>query len=1166
MEKLSKIFLFFCILQCLSLSKTFAATTYDWTGAAGTSWNTPGNWKVGGTVQTINYPGVLSTDIAQISVNNTFTNQPVIASPISIATLIIGTQTATTLTINAALTVSGDITVQNNDAAGGTATNLSGSGSIACTNFNLGDNTKPPTPLIGLADQTYPTILNFSSLSLSVSNNLVITTTSSSAVLNLIYSSANVDNPAFNFNSGTITIGNLLKTSDPNDINLAGFTILVVTYTPVSSSAQFLMHPTAGNTALLNLNGANALSLDGNAGYVDFDCSCGGMSTVNYGGSGNQEVYTSAAPYSATGRQSPNGLDRSPSIYQNVTYSGSLTKTADGGNLTVDNDFTLSTSGSETVDLSINNPVVTIGGNLTTNSSTTLKQGSGSITVGGNAVNGGALTLGSGTTGITGNYTNTGTFTSGTGMVTFNGAAAETLTDSGNGTQFINVTFNGGGSKTISSGNFSVSSAGVLTMGSSTALATGGNLTLNSDVNSSATIAALPVGAGITGNVNVQRFIQGSAASTVKRGYRLISSAVYTGTVSGINVYDPTYLLNSVLVSGLGGTANGFNITTSRNSPSLYLFREDDLPPPANSTIFLTEYNWKGIAQINNSPVYNIGTQKKLTSVNLADTTTTIPVGNGLLFFFRGDKTHNLTNKTTAPFAYPEDVTTTQVGSLNTGTVNVKLWFANAANGLGNNLSYTAAYVNSGTSSLRGGYTCVGNPYASTINWEKYNRNGANSSIYGSASLPSTIWIFDEANNQYESYMQKATVSSVADTTTSVNPGTAQGSASNMIASGQGFFIKATAANSQTLSFRETAKTSTQPTAANLHNLMGAPEVGPKEFVLQPDPLFRLKLIKDTVNNDEIVIRMNRQAHTKFVENEDAEDLGGNGALESLSAFSSDSIALSIDYIPFPGKQAEIVPLLVDATASGTYKLDNTQLDNLQPVYQVWLKDAFIHDSLLMKTGATYSFTIDKNNPATFGAKRFAVVIGQDTALSYKLLDFTASRAAATSWVQLAWKTVNEENYIDFTVERSTDGGKTFNIVGGLQATGAGTYSLLDKNPVTGTSLYRLKQEDLNDSITYSKMVALQYVDPGNSAANKIQVYPNPAVNIINVAIAADAGVKPPYTIQITNTSGFVIRQVSLSQQNWQTSVADLMPGTYIIKVHNSTDNSIIGDSKFVKL
>src|ERR1700754_3969131 len=298
-----------------------------------------------------------------------------------------------------------------------------------------------------------------------------------------------------------------------------------------------------------------------------------------------------------------------------------------------------------------------------------------------------------------------------------------------------------------------------------------------------------------------------------------------------------------------------------------------------------------------------------------------------------------------------------------------------------------------------------------------------------------------------------------------------------MISNRRVFFVKATVPG-QTLSFREAAKTSTQPTAAKLHDLMGKP----KEFVEAPEPLLRLKLSKDSINNDEIAIALRKQSSTKFVSNEDAEDLGGSSALETLSAFSSDSVGLSIDVLPFPGKQREIIPLLADATSSGTYSLVSTQLNNLPQLYQIWLKDAFKKDSLKMVVNATYNFTIDKNNPATFGNKRFSVVIGQDTAYFYRLLDFKANKVITARQVQLIWKTKHEENYTYFTVERSTDSGKTFDVIGGLQGTAAGTYSLLDKKPVTGFNLYRLKQVDINDSITYSKIIPIQYIDSENAA------------------------------------------------------------------------------------
>jgi hypothetical protein len=818
-------------------------------------------------------------------------------------------------------------------------------------------------------------------------------------------------------------------------------------------------------------------------------------------------------------------------------------------------------------------PVFTFGQGIKVSSGAFVVANSGYIVVTGNAVSAGCLTLQTGAFTISGNYTNSGTYTQGTANMIFNGSN-QVLIDNGSGTMFTNVFFScscgSGHPAVMSSGNFSVSSTGILNMVNATSLNANDHLTLNSDVNSSATVAALPLGASITGNVNVQRFIQGSSASLGKRGYRLISSAVYTATAGGVNVLDVKYLLNSVFVSGSSGTANGFNVTTYSNNPSVYLFREDDSPPASNSTLFTTGYNWKGIAKLNNTNAYDIGTQKKLTKTNIADTTTTIPVGNGMLFFFRGDNVHNITNKTAAPFAYPEDVTTVQAGQLNTGTINVKLWFANSVNNLGTNLSYTFANTaaqSGSTSSLTGGFTLVGNPYPSTINWEKYNRNGTNSSIYGSGSLLSTIWVFNEASHQYYPYMQKTSISSVADSTTSIDPGTAIGSSSNMIASGQGFFIKANAANSQTLSFRETAKTNTQPTAASLHNLMSIPNARPKEFVTRPEPLFRLKLVKDSINTDEIAIRMNRKASTKFVEGEDAQDMGGSGAFESLSAFSSDSVALAIDFMPFPGREQEVVPLLVDATASGAYQLINTKLDNLQPVYEIWLKDAFTKDSLLMKTNATYPFTIDKSNPATFGRNRFTIVIGQDTAFAYKLLNFTASKMPAAPQVQLVWKTANEQNLINFTVERSIDGGKTFEVVGGLPATSAGNYSLLDKKPINGLNLYRLKQEDINNIITYSNVVRVQYPDLGNNiAVNNITVYPNPATSVINITIPNETATKHSYTYRIANSSGLIVKQVTSQQSNWKPNISDLRPGGYLVKVLSTADNSIIGNSKFIKL
>ncbi len=1122
--------------------KARAVYTFTWKGTTSTAWTTSTNWTRSGSGDGHGYPGqtaAVTTDIVQIG-TTTFTNNrnPVLATSLKVASIEFGNNDANdmSLTVNGAtLTVVGNI---SQDFIPGyinfifpisqsLTTTLAGTGTIICQNFLVGDTTQPTIFTNNL------TKVSSQINQLTINGNLVLNAEGDNNYI-IFLGYFDVNYPEFSVDNNNLLLkGQIITTSDNNPSSaLSG----------LSGIGLFTADNNSNNTRI-ELPNANPIATPIESGFsINFTGGGSGSGTVLYdNASGTQTVYTTAT----------SGLGNNNN-YDNLTLSGASAKTILGGTLSITSDWT--TSGGA-INMNSNNTVVTVGDDWT--NSAVITQGFGNISITDDLINSGTLNLGTGSLTIAGNYTNSGTYIQSTGNTVFNGMS-QVLTDNGTGTAFKNVIFNGNGGSSqpdiLSSGNFSVSSSSILTMANATYLNANGHLTLNSDVNSSATVAAIPSGANITGNVNVQRFIQGSTDQT-KRGYRLVSSTVYTATVGGINLFDLKYLNTSVYTSGLNGTANGFS-ASPLNNPSLYLFREDIKPPASNSVLFTTAYNWKGISNMNNTNAYDIGTQKKMTTTNLADTTVNIPVGNGVLFFFRGDNVHNTVHKTTTPFSAPEDVTTTQVGKLNTGTVNVKLWFANAL-GLGNKLSYTSAWVNSGTASLRGGFNFVGNPYASTINWEKYNRNGTNSSIYGTVST--TIWVFNEASKQYESYIQKASVTSVADTTTTVNIGT--GSASNMIASGQGFFVKATAAG-QTLSFRETAKTSTQPTAARLHDLMGKP----KEFVEAPAPLLRLKLQKDSINTDEIVIRISDKASTKFVVNEDAEDMGGNGALESLSAFSSDSVALAIDFVPFPGKQQEIIPLYTDATESGTYKLINTQLANLPPLYEIWLKDSFTNDSLKLEPNAAEQFTIDKNNPATFGSSRFTVVIRQNPAYAYQLLDFTATKVATARQVQLVWKTQNEQNYTNFTVERSTDGGKTFDVIGGMQGTDAGTYSLLDKNPIVGQNLYRLRQEDKDDSITYSKVIPVQYTDLSNNVADKVRVYPNPAISTINVAIASDVATKPPYTIQITNSSGLLIKQVNSAQADWQSSIARLLPGTYIVKVHNSTDNSFVGDSKFVKL
>ena len=169
--------------------------------------------------------------------------------------------------------------------------------------------------------------------------------------------------------------------------------------------------------------------------------------------------------------------------------------------------------------------------------------------------------------------------------------------------------------------------------------------------------------------------------------------------------------------------------------------------------------------------------------------------------------------------------------------------------------------------------------------------------------------------------------------------------------------------------------------------------------------------------------------------------------------------------------------------------------------------------------------------------------------------------------VKVNWETENEQNYTNFTVERSNDGGKTYNIIGSIQGSGVGNYGFTDINPTNGVNYYRLKQEDIDNAITYSSIVQVQFTNQASTLAkSNISVYPNPASSILNLTIStAINNSSSSYNIQVTNSSGIMVKTLNITQPSWQWSLGSLAPGAYIIKVLNNQGGWLIGQTKFVK-
>ena len=770
------------------------------------------------------------------------------------------------------------------------------------------------------------------------------------------------------------------------------------------------------------------------------------------------------------------------------------------------------------------------------------------------------------------NINNSGTFTADSASAINAATYLSYITNSGtfyagtSGSSCV-TTLSGQGANIANTGIFYLGSTSIIYPSGYQATVTNtspGVFTLQSDANGSAAIGALSSTATCNGTFNVERYFQGSTIynSTQHRwegrSYRIISSAVNNGTKVNSNyVYGLNYIVGATAgaTTGANSATNAFitgctGCSTSAGNPSTYLFRESIIP--ANSTF--TDGNFLGITNITNST--SAGT------ITASDGNTySLPIGNGVFFFFRGAAT-NWSTKTVAPFIAPENVTLTATGNINQQSVTVKDWY----NPTSSNLGYTVTGFGTGsnTNTAVRGFNMVGNPFPSSIDWNTINTGGI-----AATNINPTIYMFDPVTNQYDSYKSTGASSGTG------NPATTN----SIIASGQGFLVQANAA-SPSLIINETAKSATsQLLGGNL--LMGTP------LVQAPPQLLRLRLAIDTLNYDDIVIGFNSSASTKYNGAEDAEYLPGVNAMEGLASFSSDSVLLAMNFLPLPKQTPLVINLDVHGRVTGLYTFQRTALDAIAPIYEIWLMDTYKKDSLDLRNNANYAFNIDVTDTNSYGANRFKLVIRQSPALMVHLLSFTATKATGGS--AIVWKTENEQNYTNFTVERSTDGGATFDILGGSASSALDTYSFLDKNPQPAANQYRLKIEDLNGAISYSNIVTLIYGN-SNMVAGNINIYPNPASSVINLAInktttsftnlpaieslAVTPGINSPqapvsgqsYGIKIISITGAIVKSATSTQPNWENNISNLNPGTYIIRVVNNNDKSVVGKATFVKL
>lgn len=200
-------------------------------------------------------------------------------------------------------------------------------------------------------------------------------------------------------------------------------------------------------------------------------------------------------------------------------------------------------------------------------------------------------------------------------------------------------------------------------------------------------------------------------------------------------------------------------------------------------------------------------------------------------------------------------------------------------------------------------------------------------------------------------------------------------------------------------------------------------------------------------------------------------------------------------------------------------------------------------DSLQQYAFYVYEFIASTNTYFVPGAS------ASGTTLPVKLISFTA--ALKGNDVELKWTTASEKNNKGFHIERSLDGNRFDNIMfvkGSGNSQSLVHYVAKDGNAFRkseGALFYRLKQQDINGSSSYSDVVR---VGREKTAVSDILIAPNPFNKGFNMT--AGEGELSQTDVQLVDVLGNVVRfGITKSEGDMYVNTKDLADGVYFVRI-----------------
>lgn len=595
-------------------------------------------------------------------------------------------------------------------------------------------------------------------------------------------------------------------------------------------------------------------------------------------------------------------------------------------------------------------------------------------------------------------------------------------------------------------------------------LASAGNLTL---VSTNANTARIAQGGSnyITGNVHVERYFP------AKRSWRLLAAPV-----NGSMTIQQAWQNNGVFEAG-----KGMLVTAQTMGPGI------DAVMNASMKV------WSEASQTL-SDVTN-------TTVPIASGSNGTPGHNAYFAFVRGDRT-------------PTNIDLAQVNTnittlLPTGSV------------------YTGTQTYTSLSQAAGGFSLIGNPYASPIDMNLMLNNSGNS------NLQRKIYVWDPRLNKVGGYvvLDDVLVPGV------FTPTPSNSSQDNHIQSGQAFYVITNTAAPAVLEIAESNKSATNKTM-----LFGRPGGSASSLITN---LF----LKHSEDSLEIADGTRVDFSDAFSAAIDIQD--NNKLTNTNETFGTvrNNRFLSTERRP-ELNNLDTIFFRLNRSSQREYRFTFEAVNFSNMGYTAMLEDSYtnIAKPVSLDGPTTIDFTID-GNAASQSNSRFRIVFAKTAPLPVVYSSIRAYERQEQVYVE--WTTSVEINTTHYEVEKSNNG-TDFTKMATIQARGAGRYEAVDVQPSVGENYYRIRNYNRDGS---SRVSPIQVVNIGKPDAGMV-VYPNPSKDGI-VSLQMSKQPRGEYQIRVFNMQGQtllnrVINHAGGSATQLINLPAQIKSGTYQLEIQNN--------------